>query len=68
MNVAQQFAVEVEALKSDLNRVVTERIEKFHADTGITPSAVDVAMVSIREMQDTMPRYVVGDVRLRFDI
>lgn len=68
INSAQQFAQDVESLKSDLNRAISERIERFRADTGMTPSAVEVEMVDVRAIQDTMPQRVVGDVRLRFDI
>lgn len=62
------FAEQVKRLKIELNRAISERIEAFHSETGITPSAVDVDLVNVQTIDQRMPHHLVGNVRLTFDI
>ena len=55
-------------LESDIAAEVSGLVEKFKKETGFCPERISIDMMSVREIQDPEPTYVVNyatvDIRL----
>lgn len=62
----QALAIPVHLLKSTIHRAVTNAIENFERDTGLTPSGIELRMTEMTAHGDKLARYGLTDVRIWF--
>lgn len=58
----EELALSIASLKSDINKAVTDAVRKFNAQTGLTPSDIDIEMVDITRTGDQIRSHAVGNV------
>jgi hypothetical protein len=64
----KQFRMSVKILEQRLATVIAQEMLNFETDTGYTPCSIDVNMVSILEMGQQFPKYIIAGVTTDYDL
>lgn len=55
------------SLEIDLIRTISKKLIDFEEETGYSPSSVDIELKDVTNMLDKEPKYIVTDVKCRFN-
>lgn len=58
---------DINKLKANLQRVITQELEQFKTATGLTPAGLDVQFIDVTTSGERTNSYVVGNVHVRFE-
>ena len=55
-------------LELKMKTALRDMINEFHAEAGVAPHDIDVAMIETSQVQDEKPSWLVADVKVHIDI
>ena len=66
--VDKDFALHVQLLTNTVRAAIRNALRNFEEDTGVTPCGIDVHLAQEDGTGAARTRYVLADVKVRFDL